>query len=66
MMNFTETELSMVLNSYEKQLNRMFKIILLLICTNLFFIYLYFKNPSNTFIDLMQKDTETSTQFVEN
>lgn len=66
MVNFTETELCMILNSYEKQLSRMFKIILLLICTNLFFIYLYFKNPSNMSIDLDQKDTNTSTQFVEN
>lgn len=63
-MSFNHTEVEKIITSFEKQAARMFKIILLLLLSNLFFMYLYFKNPQTVDINLAQDKTDSSTQTV--
>lgn len=61
---FNENELELIINGYEKQASRLFKILLLLLISNIIFICLYFFVPSPINIDLAQTKTVSSTQTV--
>lgn len=61
---FTEKDIELIICSYEKQASRLFKLLLLLLISNLIFIYLYFITPSPINIGLAQTKTVSSTQTV--
>lgn len=63
-MAFTENELQIIINGYERQASRLFKTLLFLLCTNLLFVCLYFFTPTPINIDLAQNKTNHSTQLV--
>lgn len=61
---FTNSELSIVLNGYEKQASRLFKIILLLLVSNAIFIFLYFTEPQTVTIGSKQNKAMYADQTV--
>lgn len=61
---FSDNELEIIINGYEKQASRMFKILILLLVSNIVFICLYFFVPSPINIDLAQNKKISSTQTV--
>ena len=63
-MSFNHTEIEKIIISFEKQASRLFKIIILLLVSNLVFMYLYFKSPQIVDINLAQDKTISSEQTV--
>ena len=63
-MSFNHTEIEKIITSFEKQASRLFKIIILLLVSNLVFMYLYFKCPQTVDINLAQDKTISSEQTV--
>lgn len=63
-MSFNHVEVEKIITSFEKQASRMFKIIICLLLSNLFFMYLYFKSPQTIDINLAQDKTISSEQTV--
>ena len=63
-MSFNHTEIEQIITSFEKQASRLFKIIILLLISNLVFMYLYFKSPQTVDINLAQDKTISSEQTV--
>ena len=61
---FDDKELDIIINGYEKQATRLYKVILLLLFSNLLFLCLFMFVPSPIEIDLKQDKAISSTQLV--
>jgi hypothetical protein len=63
-MPFNHVKVERVVSSLEKQTSRMFKITILLLLSNIIFMYLYFSCPQTVDINLAQDETISSEQTV--
>lgn len=61
---FNDKELDIIINGYERQATRLYKVILLLLFCNIIFLCLFMFVPSPIEIDLTQDKVISSTQSV--
>ena len=61
---FNDKELDIIINGYERQATRLYKVILFLLFSNLIFLCLFMFVPSPIEIDLTQDKVISSTQLV--
>ena len=60
----TSSEIDRIITSYERQANRLFRVIIMLAISDAIFILLYFMCPQNVDINLAQDKTISSQQHV--